>query len=190
MLQSNGTVNGRQSIFFLSLFLDGSQKRMCLFQLSFPLGSSSSAAITHSHSLIYSMINCWWTKTHMKMMPQLLTLSVSRHRNRICLQTDGWFVSFVMFLCMFSFIHSWKCRHTCKHPLYFDCSAAVAATTSHFSVTVWMIENREKTSNSFNPWRWPVNWVNAAFATDDDCCCILLWLDLLRWSLSYELDTM
>lgn len=127
---------------------------MCLFQLSFPW------AAQQSHSLIYLMINCWWTKTHMKMMPATHSLTVtdtlSFSLSRICFQTDGWFVSFVMFLCMFAFIHSWKCRHTCKHPLYFDCSAAsaAAATTSHFSMTIWMKESRQSkkttTTNSYN----------------------------------------
>lgn len=149
MLQSNGTVNGRQTIFFLSLVA----KNVCVCFNYHLHGQRSNHTLSLTGSLIYSMINCWWTKTHMKIMPQLLiatvtdTLSLSLAHNRICLQTDGWFVSFVMFLCMFSFIHSWKCRHTCKHPLYFDCSttaAAVAATTSHFSVTVWMIETRER----------------------------------------------
>lgn len=85
-----------------------------------------------------------------------VTDTLSFSLSRICFQTDGWFVSFVMFLCMFAFIHSWKCRHTCKHPLYFDCSAAsaAAATTSHFSMTIWMKESRQSkkttTTNSYN----------------------------------------
>lgn len=142
-----------------NFLLDGSQKRMCLFQLAFPSGS---AAITHAHSLTRLLAHLFDDKLLMNKNPyENDAAATHRHsywhsaqslaHTRICLQTDGWFVSFVMFLCMFSFIHSWKCRHTCKHPLYFDCSAAaVAATTSHFSVTVWMIENRGKKTNNNN----------------------------------------